>query len=393
MSPSASAAPVSQRGGSGNAHEAIKRRPAGWQKIPWSLAEIRRLGDWGHASNHLGSAWERYAAARLLDDRRPWLLPGGERYRPLAVVPLGIDAEFGLRLSVAGQRAPDALVVGRSHRAVIIQPVDFKFSLDHAEAGQIGVEVAVAAGQLLGERFAARLEMALQHRLRGDWTERLVPGALVSPPSQSNRRARVPGRPLIRWVDAAIEEFFPPLPAAPIAAWLTELDEIGPIHDDFDLAEAYYRLGAAVAGAVGRLTRPLFAEHAATLPASLDAVEAWCRRHAIRSTAAAIERARPLLDERRAQEARLRRLLRRPASREELNAAVGQPPETPLSAWSAAALQALREAQEEDRAAVLRRGAELLASGSSEEDALALLEADYQARARQFLARLRELSR
>jgi hypothetical protein len=366
-------------------------RTPGWQKLPWSLSEIRRIGDWGHASNHLGSAWERHAARRLLEDGQPWASPTGGLFRPSAVVPLGLDETFSARLSAAGQRAPDALVVGLRRGVPIVQPVDFKFSLDHAEAGQVAVDVAVAAGTLLGPALTARLSAALERTRLDDWPDHVVAGCLVAPPSGSNRRTRVPGTPPVRWLPTTVEEFFPPLPAAPVADWLVELDAVGPIRDDFDLAEAYYRLGAAVAGAVGRLARPLFADQAAPAPASLAEIEAWRQVRGIRSAAALVETLRPLLAQRREQERRLHRLLRRPAGRVALNAAVGLPPDAAVDAWPLAARQALLQALADDRALVLRLGAESVAAGATEDEALERLEMDGHARSDRFLRRLREL--
>lgn len=366
-------------------------RTSGWQKLPWPLSEIRRIGDWGHASNHLGSAWERHAAARLLEDGQPWASPTGGLFRPSAVVPLGLDETFSARLSAAGKRAPDALVVGLARGAPVIQPVDFKFSLDHAEGGQVAVEVARAAGAVLGPALVARLSAALERPSFDDWPDRVVAGCLVAPPSESNRRARVPGRPPVRWLPTTVEAFFPPLPAAPVAQWLLALDAVGPIRDDFDLAEAYYRLGAAVAGAVGRLTRPLFADSAASVPASLAEVIAWSEMRPIRSAADLVEALRPLLAQRREREGRLHRLLRRPVGRDALNAAVGLPAEAAVDGWPAAARQALLQALAEDRMTILRLGAEWVASGMTEDEALTRLERDSRARSERFLERLREL--
>ncbi|GIW08865.1 MAG: hypothetical protein KatS3mg060_3670 [Dehalococcoidia bacterium] len=367
-------------------------RSLAWSKLPWSLSEIRRLGDWGHASNHLGSAWEQFAAERLLHDGQPWALPGGGIYRPRAVVPFGLDREFGPKLSSAGKRAPDAFVVGLVRGAPVIQPVDFKFSLDHAEAGQISVEVAVAAGELVGPALAEQLGTALKQLPLHHWPTYVVAGVLVAPPSSSNRRARVPGRPTVRWLPTAIEEFFPQLPAAPVAEWLATLDGVAPIRHDFDLAEAYYRLGAAVAGAIGRLARPLFSDNTESAPATLEAIEAWRAAHRVHSAAEMVEALRPLIAERRVRESRLHQLLRRPASREALNLAVGQPPDAALDTWPPAARRALLGALTEDRAAVLLHGEALIAAGKSEDQALDALQADYRQRSERFLRRLRELA-
>jgi hypothetical protein len=363
-----------------------------WQALPWSLAEIRQLGDWGHASNHLGSAWERFACARLLVDRQPWPLPGGGLYRPLAVVPIGLDENFARQLSAAGQRAPDACVIGRARGRPVIQPVDFKFSLDHAEAGQIAIDVARAAGERLGPALSERLQSALPAEQATQWQAHLVPGVLVAPPSASNRRARVPGRPLIRWLPTAIEEFFPSLPAASVAEWLAQLDQNWPIRDDFDLAEAYYRLGAALAGALGRLARPLFAEGGEIPLASLAAIVAWQQAHNLHSTAAIFAALRPALLARRARERQLAQLLRRPASWKQLAQALGQSPTTPLDQWPEAARRALPLALADDRAELLARGRALVAAGTSEEEALALLQREQAPRRARFLARLRALA-
>lgn len=306
------------------------------------------------------------------------------------MVPLGLDEQFGPKLSAAGKRAPDALVVGTGQIGPVIQPVDFKFSLDHAEAGQIGIDVTVAAGQLLEPSIGERIGRAIGHPRLDAWAEVVVTGALVAPPSASNRRTRVPGRPALRWLTAKIDEFFPSLPAADSAAWLARLDGLNQIEDDFDLAEAYYRLGAAVAGALGRLHRPLFADGAEVQPADLTAIEEWRARIGGGSAADLIESLRPEIAERRTREARLGQLLRRPAGREALNRAVHQPPESTIDAWPPEARRALRGALVEDRAAVLGQGQTLVSEGKSEEEVLGLLQSDFRRRSERFLHRLRE---
>jgi hypothetical protein len=105
-----------------------------------------------------------------------------------------------------------------------------------------------------------------------------------------------------------------------------------------------------------------------------------------------IETLRPLIAERRACEGRLSQLLRRPAGREALNHAVGQPAEATMEVWPAEARRALLLALAEDRAAVLRRGAALVAEGKSEAEALAILQREQCHRAERFLRRLRELA-
>ncbi len=313
-------------------------------------------------------------------------------FRPLGQIPLGIDDNLVIRLNAARLRAPDSLVVGLAAGKLVLQPVDFKFSLDHADGGQILPDVAIAAGDALEPEIANCVKaIALGHYDAG-WREAVVAGILVAPPSPSNRRTRVPGNPLIRWIEVSPAEFFSRLPARDVSGWLQEQDGARDPNGDFDLWEAYYRLGIGIAGAVSRLQTSVFAarEPGEVVPAGLPAVQAFSRSHGAHNTAELIEVLRPAMAARRELESAINQVRRRPGSREMLNNAIGLPPDTPIEAWPPQARRALGVASAQDRAEFTRRAREL-ARSQPDSQVLAQLVGEQRERSSRFVDRLREI--
>ncbi|MCS7002668.1 MAG: hypothetical protein NZ518_07465, partial [Dehalococcoidia bacterium] len=173
--------------------------------------------------------------------------------------------------------------------------------------------------------------------------------------------------------------------------WLQTLIDAPVDPTDFDLAEAYYRLGAGVGGAVRRLDRPFFALYeSGEIPlAPVERVQEWRQRLRARTVVALVEGLKPLMAARREQESRLNQLLRRPVALDDLNAAAGLPSFTPIDQWSPAARQAIAACVARDRAETLARGEALLAAKMTIDGALETLNGERRARARRFIAALK----
>jgi hypothetical protein len=176
---------------------------------------------------------------------------------------------------------PDAALLGRrADGTPVIQPVDFKWSLERAERPQV-------AGATLAQLLAAplpHLNAALEHTARG---ASLDPAALVyvdgfffAPEHAENRawlasganaRSEYPlaGEDVEFWT-VAPREFFAPLPGWELGCWLAELDRSVRLLDTIEGAERYYRLGAGFQGALVRLATPLFADTPATVDARAE---------------------------------------------------------------------------------------------------------------------------
>ncbi|MDP8923929.1 MAG: hypothetical protein M3O34_13740 [Chloroflexota bacterium] len=192
--------------------------------------------------------------------------PGGERYLTRTALVLATEPALAAAVQAHGKSHADALLIGQQDGRTVLEPVDFKWTLETANPKQVGAEVL---GELLADPpalLAARLAELLRD-LPGD-APLHHDGIFLAPDHAANRAQLAPSGPLDpEWavlcaVDAT--EFFSPLPGWDVAAALARLD--GAYLGTLESAEKYYRLGAGVLGALRRLRAGIFAE----TPADLD---------------------------------------------------------------------------------------------------------------------------
>lgn len=255
-----------------------QRRPIS-PRSPLEGRQLWRIGDWGGASEHIGRRWETLGARcleRLVGVERPG--PGGEAYRTRTALVLAAEPELAAAVQAHGKSHADALLIGEQAGRTVLEPVDFKWTLETANPKQVGADVL---GALLDEPpalLATRLAGLLAD-LPGD--EPLHhDGIFLAPDHADNRAHLAPGGPLDpEWavlcpVDGT--EFFSSLPGWDVAGALARLD--GAYLGTLEGADKYYRLGAGVLGALRRLEAGIFAE----APADLDGPPALAELRRVR---------------------------------------------------------------------------------------------------------------
>jgi hypothetical protein len=267
--------PGSQPRSGGAAHRG--GRPPGRRPIsarsPLEGRQLWRIGDWGGASEQIGRQWERIGA-RCLEDligvERPG--PEGAVYLPKRMLVLATEPELAAQVQAHGKSHADAILIGVQDDRSILEPVDFKWTLETANPRQVGAEVLgdllLDAPPLLAIRLAEELadlpspEAPIYHD-----------GVFLAPDHTDNRAQLAPTGGLDpAWavlcpLDAA--EFFPPLPGWDVALALARSD--GAYLGSVESSERYYRLGAGVLGAIRRLQASVFDDALPTVdgPATL----------------------------------------------------------------------------------------------------------------------------
>ncbi len=221
------------------------------------------IGDWGRASEHIGNRWEE-VAAELARER----LGQGVR-----LIVLGADRELMAEVLSTGLPHADALRASSRDGRLRLEPLDFKWSLETASVKQVAAETLA---RLLESRLPrlddelARARAALG--LAPDAEPEPIGGRFLAPEHPSNRSALRddPGLPSALFpVDAGA--FFRPLPGWPAAVELARMEgrDLADVRQ-VDALERYYRLGAGVTGALTRLRTGLFEETPRTVDAGAE---------------------------------------------------------------------------------------------------------------------------
>jgi hypothetical protein len=221
---------------------------------------VWHIGDWGRASEHIGARWEHVAGALAR-----------ERLGPLAYLVV-LAATPALMAEVLGSGLPhaDALRTWREDDQLMLEPLDFKWSLETASARQVSSETLqrMLAAELPALETAladARVALGLDPTSAPQARD----GRFVAPVHPANHAALLaePELPtLLLPLDP--HAFFEPLPGWAAARAIariesSDLDRLTGI----DAIERYYRLGAGVEGALIRLQTGLFE----TEPTKVDA--------------------------------------------------------------------------------------------------------------------------
>ncbi|MFN8637080.1 MAG: hypothetical protein U0893_24800 [Chloroflexota bacterium] len=252
-------------------------RPSGRRPIsprsPLEGRQLWRIGDWGGASEQIGRQWERLGAQcleTLVGVERTG--PDGEPYLPLRALVLAAEPELAAQVQAHGKSHADAILIGTQRGRPVLEPVDFKWTLETANPRQVSAEVLT---ELLTEPpvlLATRLAEALAELPASD-EPHYHDGIFLAPDHAENRAQLAPVGPLDpAWavlfpIDAA--ELFPPLVGWDVAQAMARTD--GAFLGTVEASERYYRLGAGVLGALRRLQSSVFDDTLPTLdgPAEL----------------------------------------------------------------------------------------------------------------------------
>lgn len=242
------------------------RRPIS-PRSPLEGRQLWRVGDWGGASEQIGRQWEQIGARcleSLIGVERPG--PDGEVYLPKRALVLHAEPELAAAVQANGKSHADAILIGVQAGRSVLEPVDFKWTLETANPRQVSADVL---SELLTEPPAL-----LATRLTELLTDLPSPdeplhhdGIFLAPDHAENRAQLAPLGPLDpAWavlcpVDAA--DLFPPLPGWDVGLALARTD--GAFLGTVESSERYYRLGAGVLGALRRLQSSVFDESLPTV--------------------------------------------------------------------------------------------------------------------------------
>ncbi|GAC1315683.1 MAG: hypothetical protein NVSMB2_07720 [Chloroflexota bacterium] len=227
---------------------------------------VWHIGDWGRASEHIGNRWE-HVAGDLARQR----LDTGDTLIVLAATPTLMSEVLSTGLPHA-----DAVRAWRDNTHLVLEPLDFKWSLETASTRQVSRETLqhVLAAEV------PTLQTALEEArndvgLPADAPVEPQDGRFVAPIHPANHAALV-AEPELPTLLLPVEPhgFFAALPgwsAARAVARLesSDIDRLKSI----DGIERYYRLGAGVEGALTRLNTGIFD----TEPQRVDAADAISR--------------------------------------------------------------------------------------------------------------------
>jgi hypothetical protein len=209
------------------------------------------VGDWGRASEYIGTRWEQVAGG----------LARQQLGRENHLVVLANTPELMADVLSSGLPHADALRTWRENGHLALEPLDFKWSLETASARQVSEEtlqrlLAMALPSLAAALLEARQTFGLEDAAELEAHD----GRFVAPEHPANRAAlrAEPGLPTLL-LPVEPRSFFEPLPgwsaSRVLARWEgADLDRLRSI----EAVERYYRLGAGVTGALTRLQTGIF---------------------------------------------------------------------------------------------------------------------------------------
>ena len=367
-------------------------------------AYARFVGSWGNASAHVGQRWEHVATDWAASRVGMTLGHAPDTYTLLHVEDLDKHEALHREVERVGVSCPDALFCGRDAAGrLVVQPVDYKVSLDTASFDQVEAARILDLATRGGEETATAIWSAAVSANGGPSPDddprvallaslssgALVPidGLVVSPDTAFNRvhlrgpENRRRKRPLrqedVLLVAVTPQEFLASLPGWPEAQVLLHLDGVrADLPGDLGMAERYARLGAGVLGALRLLAAPLFGPE----PPS-DSLAALRARAAGKHSSLGV--LGPLQAERADRlnlMARRDKLLRFPFRFGALAEALGIPRPVEGDAavrWSEALRMGIAALHEQHRQRIEARGLSLLSAGASDPETLDKLEHEW----------------
>lgn len=369
-------------------------------------AFARFVGSWGNFSAHVGHRWEQLAGDWAAAHVGQALPEGSASFVFRHVEELDRNIELHREVERVGVSCPDALFCGRAADGqIVVQPVDYKVSLDTASFDQVeatrildlatrGGDHTVAAigravslvGGAPGDDGANGRELLLERLASG--AVQPVAGLFVSPDtafnrvhlrSRENQHRQRPLRPAdVVLIACSPEQFCGGLPGWEEAQVLLAADGVrADLPGDLGMAERYARLGSGVVGALETIHSPLFG--AASDLDTVGELRALMGHHATSISVLA------MLQERRSERLDLLRrrdkLLRFPFRLPALVDALGPFPGAEAGAiWPADMLRAgIAELHAAHRARLTTAGELLIAQGSDDARVLETLEGDWPA--------------
>ncbi|MBI4492815.1 MAG: hypothetical protein HY690_08500 [Chloroflexi bacterium] len=352
-----------------------QRRPIS-PSSPLEGRQLWRVGDWGGASEQIGRRWEVLGAEELrglLGQPRPG--PDGRPYTPRAAAIISAERALAEAVHRSGKPHADALLVGTVDEAPVLEPVDFKWTLETAELRQVGKEVLEALlanpPPLLAERLAQALAEA---GCPLDRPPRYHTGFFLAPDYPPNRAQLAPRGSLdpdmvvLCPVDGLT--FFSPLLGWEVAQALASADHS--LLDRLEVVERYYRLGAGVLGALRRLRSGIFAEQLIDLDGVAELADLRAQ-HRLRTTAEVVAYLDRALRARAELVERLQQIERAVYPFSALRQEVARRGPAALDDRRLGRLHG--EIMKRVRAELWRAGRRLVAEGQTEQQALVALEA------------------
>jgi hypothetical protein len=241
-----------------NQRRGVYRRPL-TSRSPLEGRQLWRVGDWGGASEHIGSGWERWGARsvrELLGTWRPG--PEGLGYVPACAIVLHEDPELSAEMHSVGRAHADALLLGTLDGKVAIEPIDFKWTLETANPRQVSAETMTLLLDDPPPVLGARLDVAIA-AIAANLERVAIDGLFLAPDNAANRAVIKNGAIQAEWTHLVVVdevEFFRSLVDWEAAACLARLDRASMVGDG--RAERYYRLGSGALGACRRLRAGIF---------------------------------------------------------------------------------------------------------------------------------------
>jgi hypothetical protein len=262
----------------------------GGSRNVWTVARLQRIGNWGRADEALGRRWEEVGLAALAGLLGSPRATTSDAFVPRAVVALADDEALRREIHATGLANPDAGLLGTTHdEAAVLQPVDFKWSLERAELPQVAAatlerllaaDVPQVRAHLAAIQQAAGLADAPLNYIDGFFFAPEHPENHAFMASEANARAELPLTPDdVVLVPVDPQSFFGALEGWELGRWLAEMDRSVGLLTTIDGAERYFRLGAGFAGALTRLATPLFAEAPVTVDARAELARLRRSRH------------------------------------------------------------------------------------------------------------------
>jgi hypothetical protein len=188
--------------------------------------------------------------------------PDGETYTPREAVIISAVPDLAAQVQAHGKSHADAILVGTLNGDVILEPVDFKWTLETADSKQ--VSTPVLQGLLLDPPpplLSSALAAAVANVTHSQSTEpRLHDGIFLAPDTLANRAHLAPAGPMdpvwAALVPVDWSEFFPPLVGWDVGQELARIERTS--IRTLEQAERFYRLGAGVRGGLRKMAAGVF---------------------------------------------------------------------------------------------------------------------------------------
>lgn len=362
----------------------------------FDIWRIRAIGEWGHASRHVGQRWEEVG----LDLLRKEIVGDGLA----GFLPVCADPELQTELAATGSKNPDVILVATEGDELILRSADLKWSLDVASYLQI-------SGNVLRELLTQvpRLSETLRALLPSESTERawaVRDGYFFAPASVANQRFLTTAEnkkqeyPIeeseVRFAPVDAYAFFEPLPGWATARELARLDGAARGLPLLDNADRYYHLGAGVAGALASADQSIFDDEALIDPdREVERLRTFLKTLSPPTTGAVIDRLNSLMRHRQELSRELRNLVRTAYSFHDFVEEVIQrglasksEPEAAIRRQFGEVFRTLTEEQDQENR---RAGRRLRAKGLTDAQALEHLSAESDAATRRLRLRARAL--